>query len=83
VANYATPGDDPSLYPDKPHKYAVVVMDELKSPHSDDFLTPLSEFEDDDFEFPTEKNMYTYLIHTADGETITRSEWENDDETDK
>jgi hypothetical protein len=80
VANYATPGGDPSLYPDEPNEYAVVVMDELKPPDSDDFLTVLSEFEDDDFELPTEKNMYTYLIHTADGETVTRGEWESDED---
>lgn len=80
MADYATPSDDPSLYPDEPNQYAVVVMDEMKPPDSDDFVNVLSEFEDDDFELPSDSNMYTYWIHTVDGETITRDEWENGDE---
>ena len=78
MADYAIAGDDPSLYPDDPNRFAVVVMDEMKPPDSDDFVTVLSEFEDDDFELPTESSGYTYWIHTADGDTITRDEWEND-----
>ena len=70
-------GDNPSLYPDEPNKHAVVKMDEMKQPDSDDFIVKLGEFEDDGFELPVETDHATHLVHTADGETITRSDWED------
>lgn len=76
MVGYAIDGDDESLYPDEPNEYAVVVMDELKPPDSDDFMFVLNEFEDDDFELPSPKESMTYYVHTADGETLTRSDWE-------
>lgn len=74
---YNIEGDDPSLYPDDPNEYAVVAMDDMKPPDSDDFITVLGEFEDGDFELPSESMGMTYMVHTADGETITRDEWES------
>lgn len=76
MVGYAIEGDDEALYPDEPNKFAVVMMDELKPPDSEDFMTVISEFTDDEFELPTAKDTATYYVHTADGETLTRSEWE-------
>lgn len=77
MSEYVVPGNDPSLYPDA--GYAVVQIDEFKSPDDDGFVTVLSEFDDDSFELPPEEEGYTYVVHTAGGETITRDEWEGND----
>lgn len=78
MVGYAKEGDDESLFPDEPNEYAVVAMDEMKPPDSDDFIYVVSEFEDAEFELPTRKDTYTYYVHTADGESLTRDEWESD-----
>lgn len=79
MAGYATPPDDPSLFPDEPNEYAVVLMDTIKPPSSDDFINTVYQFEDADFELPPEKPGYTYYVHRADGETFSRDEWPPDD----
>jgi len=79
MVEYATEGDAASLFPDEPNEYAVVAMDELKPPDSDDFIFVLGEFEDDDFELPTPKETMTYFVHRADGGVMTRAEWESDE----
>lgn len=73
MTDYAIPGDDPSLFPDE--GYAIVAMDTMKPPDSDDFIYILSEFEDSDFKLPPGQTGYTYFVHSDDGEVFTRDDW--------
>lgn len=79
MADYAVPADDPSLFPDDPNKYAIVVIDTFKPPDSGDFINKLAEFEDADFELPSKKQGYQYYIYRSDGETFGRDEWPPED----
>ena len=78
MVEYATDSEDSSLFPDEGYQYAVVAMDEMKAPDDDDFVVRMGQFEDDDFELPVSNDFMTYWIHTADGETITRDDWEGE-----
>jgi len=75
MVDYATPADDPSLFPDDPTDYALVLADTFKPPDSEEYINVIQEFSDAEFEFPESKSGYTYYVHRGDGETFTREEW--------
>lgn len=81
MTDYAIPADHPSLFPDDPNEYSLVLMDEFKPPDSDDFINKIAEFEDADFSVPTGDPGYTYYAYRADGETFTHDDWPPDEST--
>jgi hypothetical protein len=81
MTDYAILADHPSLFPDDPNEYSLVLIDKFKPPDSDDFINKLAEFEDVDFTVPAGGASYTDYAYQTDGETFAHDDWPPDEST--